>query len=1165
MQEDLFNLDSELSLIQNDYSEVKASFVNWDTSGTPCKVLGRKINSAAKLSNNADSICRYPLPVQISTCKPKRTAKRQFQDISNRPRSSASRQGQKSKTPEPGPSKPSKTHSKKSIQIKTIKKPSKPIILQKPQVKKTKISVEIPLHINENNVSKKNIDSIVLQTLKKQKIQKKKQEESKNEEKFRQNQIKKNLAELNKNTRVENFNRFKQEKFQPVCPWGTDERRITRVNDVKILKDAEELRKKKREERERSKSAGKSRIGLDVIKVKKDVRVEADEEPPVKNKREKDRSIIEFMRKQKIQRQKSKELQIEKAREDENKRLMQLLELEKITRAQPKREKSQKCSKKKYVKKLSIGSYTESDYNDSEDDEVMHILHGRRTASPDSYEIHPSINSFDQRQSGRECRVFGVFPEALTLESKANVTQMVNDIVEKRIKVEERLPIGSSTMPLADVKSGYSVINTEEEYKDSISSDISRRKDEIRKKLSELRNRVDKAKKHESQDFDEKFRAATKIQAWVRGWLTRQAIQNYLQEQDSENWLYHEGQFSAGESESRIDAERSETESLTIPGKNRKKQEVEAILKTQAEWRLIQKEKLGVLKNKDLEDMRFIAKKVGSEDFLMRHFEEIIERRYELIEQLFDENIEAVKAAVKQAIEDNDPESLLQTLEKQENFASEIFLNLENNDEMDELMKLKHQFDFKNIWNYSDNGEQSIRISELEFESPSGRTQSEKIHQMSEKYESEKYESEKYESEKSGREKYESEKYESEKSGREKEGRESGREESESEKFASEESESEKSESEKSQSEKSQSENQLSDHAINSSRSQISSNPSSTLEFDLPRLTFIEPPSAQVRPNLNPEPLQSIFESDVVGILEDLTGQELYLELIEEAWESLLTSSSFINSSAELLLNLLLNSESIFLQSLNLFHLLEKPKVQSSVPSLNFSSLKPTGISKEVDFILQYIRQLFDYLQQVNFDLETLLNTPNSLDPVDLLGKMQEAEIGVFIEKTQNTRILPLHLYIDLEKEPAEASPLQELQHIHNKLVFDVVGELLMKRTVKPLPLPWTFEVPFRPSKRISVNGIVGEIVKEIKEINQTQAGKTPKVEFISNSQDSEEDVAAQMREEQLSAILAAEIMAQEHSWVNYEFEETQVKLDLSDMTLEELVEETVKILNIYN
>lgn len=1090
MQEESFNIDCDISFINIDQTENKTSFTNWDSSSVTCKVLGRKINSAAMLSNNPESICKYPLPIQITSFKVKRVSKRQFQDISNKPHSQNSKHSLKSKTPEPSRPKPPKhldsKDSKKQIFLKPSKKPQKLITVQKPSAKKTKISIEIPLTLNENSIAKKNIDSIVLQTLKKQKIQKKKDFNQKTEEKNRQKEIKKHLAELNKNTRVENLSRFKQEKFQPLCPWGTDERRITRVNETKVLKEAEELRKKRREERERSKSAGKSRIGLDVIKLKKEPsRIEDDEILPKRQSREKDKSILDFMKKQKMQRHRSKELQIEKAREEENKRLQQLLELEKLTRVHQKRNKSQKSNKKnKHLKKCSEDSYEESLINDSEDDEVMNILHGVRSVSPNSYEIHPNINSFDFRQSGRECMVFGVFPDNVSLEHKANVTQLVNDIVEKREKIEKNIVLASNTMPLADVKASYSVVNTEEEYRESVSSDISKRKDEIRKKLTELRHRVDKAKKHESQDYDAKYKAATKIQAWIRGWLTREALKRYFEEnQDSENWLYHQGLYSESEYSGRMNAENSELESFdSIPNQKSSKKniEIEKILKTQIEWRLIQKHKLVMLKNKDLEDMRTIAKKVGSEEVLMQHFEQIIERRYDLIEQLFDENIEAVKSAVKQAIEENDQESLLQTLEKQENFASEIFQNLENNEEMEEFLKLKHQFDFKNIWQYSDNDEQSIRISELEFESPSGRTQSDKP-QSSESFQS---------------------------------------------------------------------------FVVNLHKD--------SGEFFVDPVKITGMPVRRPGINSCDEPIMCVFSEDVIDILEDLIGQEIYIETLENVWDNLLCSNQFVNSVAEVLLNRMILGESEYLAQFDLTILFKK-KTPAVIPSLNFGSLKKTRIFMDEDYILHYIRMLFDHLLLIKYELERFLNVPNVLEPVDMLGRMQEAEIGVVIEKTNSNRILPLSLYLELEKEPKENGPLQEYQDIHNKLVFEVVNEQLQKRCKKAEPMPWSFELRILPQKPVYVNKILGSIIEEIKDLNMTRAGKTPKIEFISNSQDTEEDLISQIREEQLSSILSTEIASQEPSWINYEFEETQVKLDLSDMTLEELVEETVKILNVYN
>jgi hypothetical protein len=44
--------------------------------------------------------------------------------------------------------------------------------------------------------------------------------------------------------------------------------------------------------------------------------------------------------------------------------------------------------------------------------------------------------------------------------------------------------------------------------------------------------------------------------------------------------------------------------------------------------------------------------------------------------------------------------------------------------------------------------------------------------------------------------------------------------------------------------------------------------------------------------------------------------------------------------------------------------------------------------------------------------------------------------------------------------------------------------------------------------------------------------------------------------------VLSAETVEQEHHWLNYEYEEAQVKIDLSDMILEHLLEELVDFMN---
>lgn len=48
-----------------------------------------------------------------------------------------------------------------------------------------------------------------------------------------------------------------------------------------------------------------------------------------------------------------------------------------------------------------------------------------------------------------------------------------------------------------------------------------------------------------------------------------------------------------------------------------------------------------------------------------------------------------------------------------------------------------------------------------------------------------------------------------------------------------------------------------------------------------------------------------------------------------------------------------------------------------------------------------------------------------------------------------------------------------------------------------------------------------------------------------------------------LATLLATEVIENEHKWLNYEFEETQVRIDLGDMILEQLVSESIAIMNV--
>lgn len=179
---------------------------------------------------------------------------------------------------------------------------------------------------------------------------------------------------------------------------------------------------------------------------------------------------------------------------------------------------------------------------------------------------------------------------------------------------------------------------------------------------------------------------------------------------------------------------------------------------------------------------------------------------------------------------------------------------------------------------------------------------------------------------------------------------------------------------------------------------------------------------------------------------------------------------------------------------------------------------------------------------------------------------------------------------------------LSESDHIHNKAIFDAVNEAL--NLVRPYgrmgePMPWSRRArknffPFANEK--DLDGVLDSVKRCIVDWATIRAGQIQTSSVPKQSEDggspqkddppaaaqpsgeeeskekrneaslikqtafrqmSEETLALQ-REKSLAKLLTREIANQEERWLDYEAEETQVKIDLSDFLLEHLVDEIV-------
>ena len=221
-----------------------------------------------------------------------------------------------------------------------------------------------------------------------------------------------------------------------------------------------------------------------------------------------------------------------------------------------------------------------------------------------------------------------------------------------------------------------------------------------------------------------------------------------------------------------------------------------------------------------------------------------------------------------------------------------------------------------------------------------------------------------------------------------------------------------------------------------------------------------------------------------------------------------------------------------------------------------------------------------DYVEEVfaHSDLNELVNNlknPLRKKPLDLLNRMQEIEIGTIVETevTVFPEVLSVNLYLALENNlenstrrsnsPHMQQLIIEAEHIHNKMIFDAANEVLQRYRpygTQGAPLPWSIS-----DRRIGANKPIKVVIEEVKEVlldwSSIQAGKICTEDMLLSNGVLDEELLQQIREERLASMLAEEIIEKDWVWINYEFEETQAKLDIADMILEHIAGEVISIL----
>lgn len=248
---------------------------------------------------------------------------------------------------------------------------------------------------------------------------------------------------------------------------------------------------------------------------------------------------------------------------------------------------------------------------------------------------------------------------------------------------------------------------------------------------------------------------------------------------------------------------------------------------------------------------------------------------------------------------------------------------------------------------------------------------------------------------------------------------------------------------------------------------------------------------------------------------------------------------------------------------------------------LAFESEK--GISTDFSVLDLYLKEVIDEIMKGESLFINNILTPIQRDPFEMMKLLQTSDIGNYIHFDTYDPVVPIlgvEIYLEIERrkeiekqestnptemsESASDAHIAECDHIHNKNIFDCINESLNQ--FRPygkegVPMPWSSKLrKLREDEILEFNKMFEIIKQDLFRWWYTGAGTLPKREFILENNQFDEEGFNEIREKRLASLLASDVLETDYKWINYDFEESQVKMDISEMILEHLVSETVQV-----
>eukprot|EP01017_Pseudomicrothorax_dubius_P007090 TRINITY_DN12144_c0_g1_i14.p1 TRINITY_DN12144_c0_g1~~TRINITY_DN12144_c0_g1_i14.p1 ORF type:complete len:311 (-),score=87.77 TRINITY_DN12144_c0_g1_i14:157-1089(-) len=244
------------------------------------------------------------------------------------------------------------------------------------------------------------------------------------------------------------------------------------------------------------------------------------------------------------------------------------------------------------------------------------------------------------------------------------------------------------------------------------------------------------------------------------------------------------------------------------------------------------------------------------------------------------------------------------------------------------------------------------------------------------------------------------------------------------------------------------------------------------------------------------------------------------------------------------------------------------------------SPVRAKSIRTNLSAVHEYLQALISLIKSQFINLFiTNINIPLGANPIERLKSYHVVDpaandsFSLDSSQIQAPPVLGIELFLALEDELARRrgnnlpEEVLELEHIHNKLIFDALNEILDEFRpfgLKGKPAPWRNSSRKVFFKRITVETALDVLDKAKERVVEWASSMCG---FIHDKDDNllgrdlhlDEDYINHIKEDRLARMLANEAYENEERWITYEEEETEVAFDLADLVFETLIAECVE------